>query len=83
LGGDGRWAGVVIPIKAYSRSDAERRASVRTSVGSSRTQTGRSNIFEDDTTRQKFLQVLREAAELRKASTELDERLARIIERLG
>jgi hypothetical protein len=38
---------------------------------------------EDISTREELLRVFRQAAELRKASTELDERLARLLERLG
>jgi hypothetical protein len=63
------------PVQASTNADPERSAASQQLLGSSRRQ--------DGPNRQELLQVFREAAELRKASTELDEQLARILERLG
>jgi hypothetical protein len=67
-------------MKVYLRSDTERRSSLYTSVESSRTRAGEGIVFNDDYTGRELLQIFREAAELRKASTELDERLVRVLE---
>jgi hypothetical protein len=64
-----------IPMQESANADPERSAALQRLPGSARRQ--------DGPDRQELLQVLREAAKLRKASTELDERLARILERLG
>jgi hypothetical protein len=72
-----------VPMNDLSVINPEHEAPSRTTSGSSPRQARQANIFEDDAIRQELLKAFQEAAQLRKASTEVDERLVRLLERLG
>ncbi len=63
--------------------DVERAISVEAVSGFSNGQARQESMFRDEATRKELLIIFQEAAELRKASAQVDARLGRLLEMLG